>query len=96
MIEMGRAVDVLHVKSRGLKLPISKAQPSSVSPILCVVLLEPVTYSEMEVMGSVPAAATNKMWVVQGKQRGRSGVMVARALVEPEARSIPLRLQTRK
>ena len=43
-------------------------------------------------MGSVPAAATNKTWVVQGMQPGRSGVMIARALVEPEARSAPLRL----
>ena len=46
----------------------------------------------MEVMGSVPAAATSKTWVVQGKPQGRNAVMVARALVQPEACSIPLRL----
>ena len=95
VIEMGETVDVLHVKSRGLKLPISKDISLSRSPSLSVVLHEPVKvppYSEMEVMGSVPAAATNKTWVVQGMQPGRSGVMIARALVEPEARSIPLRL----
>lgn len=46
----------------------------------------------MEVMGGVPAAATDKTWVVQGKSEGRSAVMIARALVQPEACSIPLRL----
>ena len=94
-IEMGKASDVLHVKSCGLKLPISKGQPSSVFPTLSVILQESVKvppFSEMEVMGSVPAAATSKTWVVQGKPQGRNAVMVARALVLPEACSIPLRL----
>ena len=95
VIEMGKANDMLHVKSRGLKLPISKGQPSSVSPILRVTLQEPVTVppcSEIEVMGSVPAAATNKTWVVQGKSQECTAVMIARALVQPQACSIPLRL----
>ncbi len=43
-------------------------------------------------MGNVPAAATNKTWIVQGKPQERSAVMVARALVQPEACSVPLRL----
>ena len=49
-------------------------------------------FSEKEVMGNVPAAATDKMWVVQGSPKERSAVMIARALVQPEACSIPLRL----
>jgi len=55
-IEMGKD-DMLHVKSCGLKLPISKGQPSSVSSILSVILQESIKvppFSEMKVMGSVP------------------------------------------
>ena len=36
--------------------------------------------------------ATNKTWVVQGKSQERTAVMIARALVQPQACSIPLRL----
>lgn len=94
-IEMGEANDTLHVKSRDLRLPISKGQPSSVSPILKVTLQEAIKVppsSEMEVMGSISEAATQKTWVVQGEPNGRSAVMIAHALVQPEACSIPLRL----
>lgn len=43
----------------------------------------------MEVVGTVPVAAARKTWLVEGK---RSGVMVARALVEPTNCTIPLRV----
>ena len=43
-------------------------------------------------MASVPSAATNKTWIVQGNHLERSAAMVARALVEPDTCSIPLRL----
>ena len=43
-------------------------------------------------MASVPSAATNKTWIVQGNHLERSTAMVARALVEPDTCSIPLRL----
>ena len=94
-IEMGQAEDVLHVRGRNLKVPICKGQPTLVSPILRVTLQEMTKvppFSEKEVIGNVPAAATDKMWVVQGSPKERSAVMIARALVQPEACSIPLRL----
>jgi len=50
---MGKDNDVLHVKSCGLKLPISKRQPSSVSPILSVILQESIKvppFSEMKLV----------------------------------------------
>ena len=68
-IEMGGKTSTLHVKSRGLHLPISNEYPPPLVANINVVLSEP-----MEVMGSVPEAATSKTWVVQGKQ-GRSGVV---------------------
>ena len=43
-------------------------------------------------LGRIPAAATQKTWLVQGKQSKRCAAMVARALVEPEGNQIPLRL----
>lgn len=56
-IKMCECNDVLHVRSRGLKLPITKEQTPSMSPSLSVVLQEPVkvpAYSEMEVTGADP------------------------------------------
>ena len=49
-------------------------------------------YSEVEVMGGIPAVAAQKPWLVEGKQTKRCAVMVARALVEPESNKIPVRL----
>ena len=70
-------LDVLHVKSQGLKVPILKDPNPSLFPVLWVVLQEQVKVpplSELEVMGRVSATAINKMWMVQEKSQGHSGV----------------------
>lgn len=94
-IEMGGADDLLHVQARGQSVPITQPQTQPCTPSLNVVLLESLTVpplSEVEVMGRTPDQAKRKPWIVQGKQAQRCGVMVARALVEPEGNEVPVRL----
>ena len=93
-IEMGSVSDTLHVKARGQSVAITH-DPSHTTPSLNVVMQESITvppYSEVEVMGGIPAVAAQKPWLVEGKQTKRCAVMVARALVEPESNKIPVRL----
>ena len=94
-IEMKDASDVLHVKSRGQSVAMAAEQTAHDTVSLNVILEESVVvppYSEVEVPGRIPAAATQKTWLVQGKQSKRCAAMVARALVEPEGNQIPLHL----
>ena len=93
-IKMTSSGDSLHVAAR--KQSIAMAQDQSPLPIckLDVVLQESVVVppcSEMEVVGRTPDMAVHKPWLVEGKQ-SRCAVAVARALVEPEANHIPLRV----
>ena len=81
--------NILYVKSCGIRLPILKTRYET-PPSLDVELQESVrvpSCSKLEILGTLPAPATQKTWLVNGKP---SGVMVVRALVEPKACSIPL------
>lgn len=94
-IEMGSSSDSLHLQARGKSISTTQSQVLPQTPALNVVLQQSVTVppcSELEVMGRTPEGAVQKSWIVQGKQSQRCPVMVARALVEPEGNSIPVRL----
>ena len=94
MIEMTKDGDVLHVQSRGQSISLAQDLTQPPIPRLNVVLQESVVVppcSEMEVLCRTPDTASQKPWVVEG-QRDRCAVMVARAVVQPDANSIPVRV----
>ena len=43
-------------------------------------------------MGKVPQAVIHKTWMVEADKRGRTSIMVARAVVNPKTTEVPLRL----
>ena len=61
-IEMGEANDILHVKSRKLKLPVLKGQAFSVSPMLSV------TLPELVKVPPPPLSAKWRLWLVSHQQ----------------------------
>ena len=98
-IRMGTSSDSLHVQAQGKSISTAQSQaPPTQTPTqapLNVVLQQSVTVpprSEMEVMGHTPDQAVRKPWIMQGRESQRCPVMVARALVEPEGNSVPVRL----
>ena len=48
--------------------------------------------SEVEVMAKIPEVATGGTWLVEGSQKEHNAVLVARAVVTPERREVPVRL----
>ena len=48
--------------------------------------------SEMEIMATVQGQPCNGPWLLEGALEGRLPVVVARALVEPKAECVPVRL----
>ena len=90
---MGKTSDTLHVKNRALYLPISKDLSSSITPIMKVSVKEQVKVaplSEMEIMGKVTPATAGRTWMTGGRPQEHGAVIIARALIQPEACSSPL------
>ena len=84
--------ETLLFENRGITLslnsPPGSRQVARVSVVLCDALEVPPR-SEMEVMGSIPEAATTGTWMLEGES---NAVLVARAVVSPNERKVPLRI----
>ena len=87
MIEMINKGDVLHLQSHGHSIFLAENLTQPPIPKLNVVLQESVVVppcSEIEVLCRTHDTASLKPWVVEG-QRDCCAVMVARAVVQPNA-----------
>ena len=67
------------------------SQIASVSVTLHDTLQVPAS-SEVEVIANVPEAASGGTWIVEGSTLGKQALFVARTLVTPVGKSVPLRL----
>ena len=92
VIDVGR--NTLHFETRGVTLSFNSPPGSQQVARVAVTLnetLEIPAHSEMEVMAGIPGAATEGTWMMEQEEKN-SAVRVARALVTPEQKEVPVRL----
>ena len=84
--------ETLHFDSRGITLSLNSPPGNQQVARVTVMLddtLEVPPRSEMEIMVSVPKAATTGTWIVEGES---NAVLVARAVVSPNEQKVPVRI----
>ena len=94
-VELSKNKDVLHFKELGMVITLNDSVDNPEISSLNVVLestLQVPPHSEIETVGRVPQAASNKTWMVESSKQGRCACMVARAVVKPDGVGVPLRL----
>ena len=94
-VELSKNKDVLRFKELGMVITLNDSVDNPEISSLNVVLestLQVPPHSEIETIGRVPQAASNKTWKVESSKQGRCACMVARAVVKPDGVGVPLRL----
>ena len=84
--------ETLHFDSRGITLSLNSPPGDQQVARVSITLddtLEIPPRSEMEIMVSVPKAATTGTWVVEGES---NAILVARAVVSPKEQRVPIRI----
>ena len=88
--------NLIRFQERGITLSLGSESGDNQVAFVSVMLnsnLKLPARSEIEVMAGVPkAATTGSSWVVEGTGEERNALLVARSIVSPEEKEIPIRL----
>lgn len=93
IIDVGK--NLISFAGRGIALSMD-SRPGSQQVAFVSVMVDSAfnipAYSEMEIMVKVPMAATKGSWIVEGSDKERNAVLVARGLVTPAKQEVPIRV----
>lgn len=92
-IDVGK--NLISFAGRGIALSMDSRQGSQQVAFVSVMVdsaFNIPAYSEMEIMAKVPMAATKGSWIVEGSDKERNAVLVARGLVTPAKQEVPIRV----